>query len=44
MNADPLGRFALLAAIKRAAIAIDPRLCRESGHTPGHSRRSGAIR
>jgi hypothetical protein len=26
MSADPLGRFALLAAIDRAAVAIDPRL------------------
>ena len=32
MNADPLGRFALLAAIDRPAMAVDPRLCRGSRH------------
>jgi len=33
MNTDPLGRLALLAAIERAAMAIDPRLC----HGPRHA-------
>ena len=44
MSADPLRRFAPLAAIRRAAMAIDPGLCHGSRHTPGQSRRSGAIR
>ena len=26
MSAGPLGRFALLAAVERTAVAIDPRL------------------
>jgi len=33
MNADPLGRSALLAAIKRAAVAIDHGLFRRSPQT-----------
>jgi hypothetical protein len=42
-DAEPLRRFAPLAAIRRAAMAIAPGLCHESRHTPGHSRRSGDI-
>ena len=39
MNAEPLGRFALLAAIERAAVvAIDPRLSMDLRTPDGGSR------
>jgi hypothetical protein len=43
MSADPLGRFALLAAIDRAAVAIDPRLFGGSRHADHGSERVGRI-
>jgi hypothetical protein len=44
MNAGPLGRFALLGALERAAVmASDPRLCHGSAHTLGDSLEAGQV-